>query len=137
MRLARKTHYGIQILTYLAAHDTEWISLRTLAEELKIPLSFLKHIGLALKRSRILRSLGGVHGGYRLAKSPAEITLAMIFRSLGEMIRLEPCKAKQCNHTRCVTGRFWEGVSANITSAFERTTLEQVIRASLLPQKST
>jgi Rrf2 family iron-sulfur cluster assembly transcriptional regulator len=136
MRLARKTHYGIQILTYLAVHESDWTSLRTLADELKIPLSFLKHIGLALKRSRILKSLGGVKGGYRLAKTPTEITLAMIFRSLGEIIRLEPCKAKQCNHTKCVTGRFWEGVSANIASAFEQTTLEQVIRASTLPSKN-
>ncbi len=136
MRLARKTHYGIQILTYLAGHDTEWLSLRILAEELKIPLSFLKHIGLALKRSRILKSLGGVHGGYCLAKTPNEITLSMIFRSLGETVRLEPCKARQCNHTKCVTGRFWEGVSANIASAFDQTTLEQVIRASTLPTKN-
>lgn len=136
MRLARKTHYGIQILTYLAQQQDDWMSLRTLADELKIPLSFLKHIGLALKRSRILKSLGGVRGGYRLAKTPGEITLAMIFRSLGEVVRLEPCKARQCNHGKCITGRFWEGVSANIASAFEQTTLEQVIRASAPPTKN-
>lgn len=136
MRLARKTHYGIQMLTYLAHHSDEWISLRTLSERLKIPLSFLKHIALALKRSRILKSQGGVRGGYRLARPPAEITLAAIFRSLSEHIRLEPCRTRQCNHQRCITGRFWESVGTNIQTAFEKSTLEQIISASTVPGES-
>ena len=35
---------------------------------------------LALKRARYVRSSKGQHGGYRLAKSPGEITLAEIVR---------------------------------------------------------
>lgn len=128
MRIAQKTHYGIQALVYLADHRDEWVSLRTLADSLNISLAFLKHIAVALKRNRILRSQGGLRGGYQLARSPAEISLMAIFRSLGEPIRLEPCKTKQCNHQKCVTGVFWEGVSRNLQAAFEQTTLDVVLR---------
>lgn len=129
MRLTNKTHYGFQMLTYLAERPGEWYSLTHLAQELNLPLSFLKHVASALKRSRILESQGGMHGGYRMARPAAEITLAMVTRSLGEPIRLLPCKTKQCNHTKCITGRFWQTVNDNIEHAFEKTTLATVLKA--------
>ncbi len=129
MRLAQKTHYGIQALTFLADHPAEWISLRFLAESLHLSLPFLKHIAVALKRNRILKSQGGLRGGYQLAKAPEDITVLAIFRALGEPIRLEPCKTKQCNHQKCITGAFWEGVSRNLETAFESTTLAVILRS--------
>lgn len=130
MRLARKTHYGIQMLMALADRSDEWVSLHQLSQELKISLPFLKHIAAALKRTRLLVSQGGIHGGYRLARPAEEITLATIFKSLNETIRLVPCRTKQCNHQKCGSGRFWETVGNNLTSAFEQTTLKQVIRTA-------
>lgn len=130
MRLTNKTHYGFQLLTFLARHHGEWFSLSTLAQELDLPLSFLKHVASALKRSRILESQGGMHGGYRLNRPPAEITLAMVTKSLSEPIRLLPCRAKQCSHQKCITGRFWETVNSNIQHAFEKTTLDTIIRTA-------
>lgn len=128
MRLAQKTHYGIQALTYFADRPNEWVSLPHLAESLRISLPFLKHIAVALKRNRILKSQGGLRGGYQLARNPADIAVAAIFRALGEEIRLEPCKTKQCNHQKCITGRFWEEVSGNLQAAFDRTTLAVILQ---------
>lgn len=133
MKLARKTHYGIKMLTFLSVHQGEWYSLPRLGQELDMPPLFLKHIAAALKRNRILESQGGMHGGYRLARKPTEITLSKIFRVLGEPIRLVPCTTKQCSHQKCITGPFWESVTNNLVSAFDSTTLDTVVRASRLP----
>lgn len=132
MRLTNKTHYGFQLLTYLAKHHGEWFPLSHLATELNLPLSFLKHVASALKRHKILESQGGIHGGYRLERSPSDITLAMVMKALNEPIRLVPCKARQCSHQKCITGGFWEGVSGNIMHAFEQTTLETMAKTSVL-----
>ncbi len=136
MRLAKKTHYGIQVLTYLAGRPGDWVSLTTLAKELNISLPFLKHIASALKRGRIVASLGGMHGGYRMSRPIDQLNLGSILKSLGEPIRLLPCKTKQCNHRRCLTGRFWESVNTNLQTAFDQTTLETIVRASTLTSKS-
>lgn len=124
MRLARKTHYGMQLLTHLARHHNQWFSLTELADELKIPHSFLKHIAVALKRSRILDSQGGMRGGYCLSRDPQTITIAMIFKSLDEELNLLPCRTKHCTHRTCLTGHFWETVTGNLRQAFENSTLE-------------
>lgn len=129
MRLTKKTHYGIQLLTFLATHPDRWYSLSDIADDLAIPLSFLKHVALALKQSRILDSAGGIKGGYRLARPPAQLTLAAIFKSLDEPISLVPCRTRHCTHKSCVTGFFWEGVTKNLRDAFERSTLDMVVRA--------
>lgn len=136
MKLAKKTHYGIKMLTFLAAHPDQWYSLPRLGEELDMPALFLKHIAASLKRHRILDSQGGMHGGYRLSRNPREITLAKIFHVLGEPIRLVPCSTKQCNHQKCVTGPFWETVTKNLTVAFENSTLDTIVRASVLPKNN-
>ncbi len=128
MRLASKTHYGIQILVYLAlAPGEDWVSLRSLSQELHLSLPFLKHIAATLKKSRILKSQGGMHGGYRLGLAPEAISLSSIFKSLNEPIKLTPCKARQCSHQKCVTGSFWESVTTNIQSAFDQTTLATIL----------
>jgi Rrf2 family protein len=45
-----------------------------------IPPKFLEQILLVLKRAHFLRSTKGQHGGYQMAKSPKEISLAEIIR---------------------------------------------------------
>jgi Rrf2 family transcriptional regulator, cysteine metabolism repressor len=52
----------------------------TSKSEQAIPAQFLEQILLQLKRGRVLISLKGHHGGYRLAKPPADITLAEVIR---------------------------------------------------------
>lgn len=123
------------MLAFLAAHRDEWYSLPRLGAELGMPSLFLKHIAAALKRHRILESQGGMRGGYRLARHPAEVTLGKIFHVLGEDIRLVPCSTKQCSHQKCITGPFWEKVTKNLTQAFEATTLETVVQSSVLPAR--
>lgn len=136
MKISQKTHYGIKMLTFLAAHPGEWYSLPKLGEILAMPPLFLKHIAASLKRHRIIESQGGIHGGYRLRRDPTEITLAKIFHILGEDVRLMPCPTRQCSHRACVTGPFWETVTGNLMAAFEGSTLAHVIAASRLPEKA-
>ena|SRR5581483_8737171 len=81
MRLTSKSEYALLALTYLGRRKSnEFVAVKTIAAEQGIPPLFLEQILLTLKRSRHLQSLKGQHGGYRLAKPPAKITLAEVIR---------------------------------------------------------
>ena len=68
-------------LVYLAGGRGEgFVSVETVAAAQEIPTKFLKQIMLALKRARFVRSQKGQRGGYSLAKSPGEISLAEVIR---------------------------------------------------------
>jgi Rrf2 family cysteine metabolism transcriptional repressor len=81
MRLTSRSEYALLALTYLARRQRDgYIAVHTIAEAQKIPPLFLEQILLTLKRSRLVQSVKGQHGGYQLSKPPEDITLAEIIR---------------------------------------------------------
>lgn len=81
MKLTSRSEYALLALIYLGRHDSEeFISVDSIAQAQGIPPKFLEQILLALKRAHFLRSIKGQHGGYQLAKSAKQISLAEIIR---------------------------------------------------------
>ncbi len=81
MKLTTKSEYALLALIYLARNNTGiYISGEIIAQEQGIPIKFLQHILLALKRGRYVQSSKGQRGGYRLAKPANAICIAEIVR---------------------------------------------------------
>jgi Rrf2 family transcriptional regulator, cysteine metabolism repressor len=81
MKLTSKSEYAMLALVYLARQPSDvYTRVETIANQQAIPASFLEQILLILKRGRVLTSLKGHNGGYRLAKPAEQITLAEIIR---------------------------------------------------------
>jgi len=81
MKLTTRSEYALLALVYLARHETDgFIYIENIAKAQNIPPKFLEQLMLALKRAHFLRSAKGQHGGYALAKRPAEISLAEVVR---------------------------------------------------------
>jgi Rrf2 family cysteine metabolism transcriptional repressor len=81
MKLTTRSEYALLALLFLARHySEEYKTVETVAAAQGIPRKYLEQIMLALKRGRYVRSSKGQHGGYRLAKPPAAVTLAEIVR---------------------------------------------------------
>jgi len=81
MKLTSRSEYALLALVYLARHQTnDYLSVDSIAQAQGMPPKFLEQILLALKRAHFLRSTKGQHGGYQLAKSPQQISLAEIIR---------------------------------------------------------
>jgi Rrf2 family transcriptional regulator, cysteine metabolism repressor len=81
MKLTARSEYALLALVYLARNESEgYISVDTIATAQKIPPKFLEQLMLALKRAHFVHSTKGQHGGYALAKSPKQITLAEVIR---------------------------------------------------------
>lgn len=81
MKLTTRTEYALLALAHLgrAAPDT-YVSVETIARAQNIPAKFLEQILLLMKRARIVTSVKGQHGGYRLNRPASEITLAEVVR---------------------------------------------------------
>lgn len=61
-------------------YGTETIKIRDIAIDSDLPEKFLELILLELKNARIVESVRGAKGGYRLRRAPEEIKLAEIIR---------------------------------------------------------
>lgn len=61
-------------------HEEGAIRIRDIAYEEELPEKFLELILLELKNARMLESIRGAKGGYRLRRPPSQIRLAEIIR---------------------------------------------------------
>jgi Rrf2 family protein len=78
MKLSAKTEYACLAMLQMAQEyeSAEPLQIRRIAEEQGIPSRFLVQILLQLKGAGLVASTRGAAGGYRLARSPQEISLA-------------------------------------------------------------
>ena len=83
MRYTTKTEYGLICMVHMAKHhDKEWISIKEIAKEENYSVAYIEKILQALRQANLVTSQLGNHGGYALARLPAEITLRHIIDAL-------------------------------------------------------
>jgi len=81
MKISQKGLYALQAMMALARRYSQGaIRIRDIAYEEGLPEKFLELILLELKNARMVESVRGAKGGYRLRRSPSDIRLSEIIR---------------------------------------------------------
>ena len=89
LRLSKKTDYALLALQYLASPGEPGdVSARAIAERFEIPPELLAKILQRLAHDGLITAHRGVHGGYRLARSPDAISIADIAQAVDGPARL-------------------------------------------------
>ncbi len=125
----RRTDYGIRALLYLALSETEFVKAAEIAENMDMPLGFLHQVLQELQRTRLVISRPSRSGGYRLAKSAADITILDIVEALEGPIGAEECALRggPCHWGEvCALHGVWSSAQEALTSQLASATLQQV-----------
>ena len=92
MLISTKGRYALRIMIDLAEHQTdEFISLRGIAQRQEISEKYLESIIRMLVKARVVESLRGKGGGYRLNKSPDQYTVDSILQLTEESLAPVSC----------------------------------------------
>lgn len=133
MILSMKTRYAIVALTRLSKDFGKGpILIKQIADEEKIPQSFLENILLELKKMGILGSRLGKKGGYYLIKEPHQVSLADIVKHFEGSIALMYCVSENayqpCEFCKdeqlCSIRRIFSEIRDTTNEILNRTTLE-------------
>jgi Rrf2 family protein len=90
MKLSRASNYALQALAYMAGHSAgKPAASHRVADARGIPERFLLKVLKPLVDARVLLSLKGPHGGYRLARPAKDITLLEVVEAVDGPIRSE------------------------------------------------
>ena len=85
LQVSTKGEYGVRIMVDLARHYSERPrSLSDIAQTEMLPLAYLEQLAKLLREADppLITSTRGAHGGYKLSRHPAEITMGEILRVL-------------------------------------------------------
>lgn len=126
MKLTTKGRYAVTALLDLALHQNAGpITIATVAERHHIPVTYLERLAGLMRAKGLLKSVRGAKGGYVLAKSPEEITVADIIAAVNEGIDTTRCggKANCLQGKVCLTHHLWDELNNEIFSFLKGITL--------------
>lgn len=114
---------------YIASHSTEEqnISLNEIANDKNIPQHFLSKILQLLVKHKLLISMKGPHGGFRLNRAPEEITLIEIVEAIDGLDIFNQCGIgfRECDEEDpCPIHSDYKRIRDHVRGLFETKTLE-------------
>jgi Rrf2 family protein len=131
MRLSTKVRYSVRLMLELAlSYDQGNVRLRDVAERQGVSEKYLEHLVAALKAAGLVRGMRGRHGGYTLARPPAEIPLSEIHAALEGSLAPVECvdDPEVCSREKqCVARDIWKEVRDAVKDILESTTLEDLV----------
>jgi Rrf2 family cysteine metabolism transcriptional repressor len=130
-----KGEYGVRLMVQLGRHyGAGPASLAEIAAEEDLPRAYLEQLAFVLRDAGLVSSTRGAHGGYELAKSPADISMAEVLRALeGPLAPMicatdAPDHASTCDRTASCTVNFlWIRVRDAIAGALDTMTLADLV----------
>lgn len=129
--MSRLTDYGIVLLTHLAAgRGNEVRNARELAEETGLPQPAVSKILKVLVREGLLHSQRGIKGGYALARSAQEISVAAVIDALEGPVALTDCTAHpgSCDREEdCLTRAPWIRINRAVRQTLEQVRLSELV----------
>ncbi|RMD69693.1 MAG: Rrf2 family transcriptional regulator [Gammaproteobacteria bacterium] len=122
MRLSRKAGYAVRAMLDIALHKRP-VTLSDISQWQGVSLSYLEQIFARLRKQGLVEGIRGPGGGYRLSRSPDEITVAEIIMTVEA-----PMIVYQTYGEQPVSKQLWQNLSKQVHDYLNTITLGQMIR---------
>lgn len=136
MKLSLRGEYALRALIVLGLdfiEDDSVVRIHEISRRQNIPKRFLEQILNDLKSAGVVESKRGVAGGYRLRRSPDQVTLAEVIRHLEGPLAPVSCVSERfyekCScpdESKCGIRSVMKEVRDAIAKILERVTLAQL-----------
>ncbi len=134
MKLTTRGQYSVKAMLDLSLQPGYGpASVSAIATRQHLPIPYLEKLLIELRRSGLVKSIRGVHGGYKLAKKPTQISLNDILVAVGESmvvdkLEIDESRSKtQATDTNLaadwVTLMVWKRLNEKLQAALSSITL--------------
>ncbi|MEX1310970.1 MAG: Rrf2 family transcriptional regulator [Candidatus Sulfomarinibacteraceae bacterium] len=140
MRISTRGRYALRMMLDIAKHGTSGspVSLSTVSDRTGISHGYLEQLAPALRAARLVKSVAGRHGGYRLAIPASEISIGRIIEaSIGPVCVVDCVEEPES----CLRADFCECrivyalINQRIAQVLEDFTLEDLLDPSWISDK--
>ena len=131
MKLTTKGRYAVTAMLDLALHgDQGPVSLADISARQEISLSYLEQLFSRLRRQKLVSSIRGPGGGYRLSRPAADVYIAEVVDAVSESLDTTRCGNKgDCqNGEKCLTHHLWSDLSDQIHQFLSEISLDDLMK---------
>ena len=129
MKLSTKGRYAVTAMINLAINDNKGpVTLTEISNCQSISLSYLEQLFSMLRKSGLVQGVRGPGGGYRLGKTPDQISIADIIVAIEETNKTTTDHSVCSNGEDCLTNQLWNELSDQLLSFLNAITLNDFLR---------
>jgi Rrf2 family iron-sulfur cluster assembly transcriptional regulator len=130
MRLTTKGRFAVTAMVDLAMRQTRGpVTLAAISERQHISLSYLEQLFGKLRRRKLVSSVRGPGGGYRLAQPMQGISVAEIVIAVDEPLDATQCGGKEncADDKRCMTHELWANLNKKMHEYLSSVSLADLV----------
>jgi Rrf2 family iron-sulfur cluster assembly transcriptional regulator len=130
MRLTTKGRFAVTAMIDLALRQHSGpVTLAGIAERQKISLSYLEQLFGKLRRNHLVASVRGPGGGYCLAKTMNQMSVADIIQAVDETLDATQCGGRGDCHDEhpCMTHNLWTSLNQKMFDYLRSVTLQELV----------
>jgi Rrf2 family protein len=127
--ISQTVEYALRAVVCLAHASPGAQTTEQIARATRVPPAYLSKVLQTLSRHGIVQSQRGLHGGFHLAKSPAELTILEVVNSVEPIQRIRSCPLELKSHGvhLCPLHARLDGALSQVERAFADTTLAEIL----------
>jgi Rrf2 family protein len=137
MQISTKGKYSVRAVLDIAQNSNgSPVPLGAISKREGISLLFLEQLFQQLRKGNVVRSIRGPHGGYVLARDPAEITIGEIVRLIEPPLYTSSCFSNDgaVDNCRigdtCIGGAIWKQLAEHVDNFLDSITLAELANKS-------
>ncbi|MDH5824033.1 SUF system Fe-S cluster assembly regulator [Luteimonas sp. RD2P54] len=136
LRVTRLTDYATVVLTVLAARPDAVLSASELAERAGLETPTVSKLLKPLAQAGLVEGFRGAHGGYRLSRAAAAISLIEIVEAMEGPLAMTECSldGDQCGIShQCGVRANWRRINDVVAEALRGVSLAQMLDGAGVP----
>jgi len=128
IKISKQIELALRWLIFLTKQKRgRVINLRSFCKQNNVSFYYLQKINRQLVKMKLLESQKGKNGGYRLKKSPSQISILSIIETLEGPISLVCC-SPTCNTPHCALKNCWQILNKDLTKKLTKIKLNYFLK---------
>jgi Rrf2 family protein len=127
--ISQTAEYALRAVVFLGHQMGQPCTTANLADDIGAPPDYLAKVMQGLSRAGIVSSQRGLHGGFKLARQPGELTILDVVNAVDAFHRVDHCPLDRPSHNSglCPLHRRIDDVMAVAEQTLKETTIADVL----------
>ena len=129
MMISQTAEYALRAVVWLGSRPGEQVGTRQISEAAQVPTGYLSKVLQMLARADLVVSTPGRGGGFRLARSAANISVLDVVNAVDPIQRIRECPLGLPSHGKnlCPLHRRLDNAMEQLEAAFARSTVAEIL----------
>jgi Rrf2 family transcriptional regulator, nitric oxide-sensitive transcriptional repressor len=127
--ISQTIEYALRAIVTLAQHEGKTCTAQQISQITQVPAPYLSKLMQVLVRNGLANSQRGLHGGFSLARDPAETSVLDIVNAVEPIRRIQECPVSVPSHAEqlCPLHRLLDDAVAMVEQLFRETTIADIL----------